>query len=198
MKNRGLLTRPNTSPLGTHKDPAPADLPKQQVANVAADKTHTQKVVRVQRTSQPGPPVEESCPPLRSTASSVQTGTVKRYTLILKLDAVLSERLKAWLEHLGPSERSAAKRAMLLAFRSHVVSIPLNGVPAAAPVDAVPHRIDIRLPEPLVRQLLDAAGQTAFVPKTTALARSLAPHFADFVRQALGPMPAAASENHVA
>ena len=198
MKNRGFLTRPTISPLGTHKDLTPADLPNQQVANVTAEMSYTETVAPPQEPRQPNPPVEKSVPPSRTAVSSTPTGTAKRYTLVLKLDAVLYQRLEAWLEPLVPSARSAAKRAMLLAFRSHMVSIPLNGVPAAAPVDAVSYRIDIRLPDPLVRQLLAAAAQAAFEPKATALARSVAPHFADFIREALGPIPAAAATNRVA
>lgn len=199
MKNRGFLTRPTISPLGTHKDQTPAEFPKQQVAVVTAEFTQKDAIAPDQGPPQPSPPVEKSGPPLRAAASSAQTGTAKRYTLVLKMDAVLYHHLEAWLKPLVPSARSAAKRAMLLAFRSHLATINhLNGVPAVAPVDAVSYRIDIRLSEPLVRQLLAAAGQTAFEPKATALARSLAPHFADFVREALGPMPASASANRVA
>lgn len=198
MKNRGLLTRPTTSPLGAHKDLTPADLPNQQVANLAAELSQNETTMPDPRPPHPNPPAEKSGPPLRAAASSAPTGTAKRYTLVLRLDAELHQRLEAWLRPLVPSARSVAKRAMLLAFRSHLTVIPLKTASVVPPYDAVPHRIDIRLPDPLVRQLLAAAGQTAFEPKTTALARSLAPHFADFVREALGPMPAAASENRVA
>ena len=198
MKNRGFLTRPAISPLGRHKDQTPADLSNQQVANVTAEVSQNETIAPPQEPRQPNPPVEKSGPPLRTKASSFLDGTAKRYTLVLKLDAVLYHHLEAVLEHLGPSARSATKRAMLLAFRSHLARICLDDAPAAAPVDAVSYRIDIRLPEPLVRQLLAAVAQTAFEPKATALARSVAPHFADFIREALGPIPAAATTSHVA
>jgi hypothetical protein len=86
---------------------------------------------------------------------------------------------------------------MVLAFRSHLAVIPLNAVNAVLPGDAVSYRIDIRLPDPLVGKLLATAGQCAFEQRATALARSLAPHFAAFLREALEPIPAAASANLV-
>jgi hypothetical protein len=198
MKNRGLLTRPAISPLGTHKDPTPADLPNQQNSNLAAGLTRKDAIVRDQETPQPNTPIEESGAQSRATSAPVPAVAAKRYTLILKLDLGLHQGLEASLVRIGPSARSAAKRAMLLAFRTHLARIHPNGVPAVATVDAVPYRIDIRLPDPLVRQLLTAARQIAFEPKATALARSLGPHFADFVRGALASSSAAARGHRVA
>ena len=192
MKNRGLLSRSSISPLGTHKDPTPLDLPNQPISNVAPELTRNETIVPDQEPAPADPDVVDSGQPLRAKASPVPTSTAKRYTLVLKLDAVLHQRLEASLESFGLSARSAAKRAILLAFRSHLAVIPLNGVPAVAPVDAVSYRIDIRLPDPLVRQLLAAVGQNAFEPKATALARSLAPCFAAFVRDALASNSATA------
>lgn len=185
MKNRGLLTRPSISPLGTHKDPTPADLPNQQATNVAAALSRNEMVGPEKESPQPNLPAQDSGQPLRAKASPVPTSTAKRYTLVLKLDSVLRQRLEASLERHGPQARSAAKRAMLLAFRSHLAIIPLSGVPALVSVDAVSYRIDIRLSDLLVHQLLAAVGQNAFEPKATALARSLTPCFASFVRDTL-------------
>lgn len=188
MKNRGLLNRAIISPLGTHKDPSHTSLPNQQISRITADPNRTETVAPDQEPLQPNRPSQEPRPSLRATASAVPIGKSKRYTLILKLDQALHHRLEAWLEHLGPSARSATKRAMLLAFRSHLATIVHDkAIPAAAPVDPVPYRIDIRLPDPLARQLVATARQTAFEPEATLLARSLAPYFGDFVRRALAP-----------
>jgi hypothetical protein len=197
MKNRGLLTRPTISPLGTHKDPTPADLPNHQIANLAAELTHKDAIVPDQETAQPNTLMEVSGPQLRARLSPVPADAAKRYTLILKLDLGLHQGLEASLVRLSPSARSAAKRAMLLAFRSRLAVTPLKAVLAVTPSDAVSYRIDIRLPDPVVSQLLAEAGKCAFEPRATALARSLAPHFANFVRDALGPISAAASANSV-
>lgn len=185
MKNRGLLTRPAISPLGTHKDPTPVDSPNRQVVNAAAQLIQHETVVpdKERPTEDQGNP--DSRQPLRAKASRIPTPAAKRYTLILKLDSSLQHHLEASLERHGAKARPAAKRAMLLAFRSHLTVAPLDVVPAVAPVNAVSYRIDIRLSDPLVRQLLAAVGQMAFEPKATALARSLAPCFASFVRDAL-------------
>jgi hypothetical protein len=173
------------SRLGTHKDPAPDDFPNRQVVNAAAELNQDGTVVpdREPPTGVQGNQV--SCQPLLARASRIPTTTAKRYTLVLKLDGALHHHLEASLERQGAKARPAAKRAMLLAFRSQLTVIDLTAVPAAAPIDAVSYRIDIRLSEPQVRQLLAAVGQNAFEPKATALARSLAPRFAAFVRDAL-------------
>ena len=194
MKNRGLLTRSTISPLGMHKDPTPAELLTQQVGNVLPEVIPNDLARTDQMQPLQDPDMQDADRPSRPKSQPVPKVTTRRYTLVLKLDPALHQRIEASLARLGPSARSAAKRAMLLAFRTHLARIHLNGVPAIAPVDAVPYRIDIRLPYPLVSQLLVAAGQSAFEPRATALARSLAPHFADFVREALRPIPAAAPQ----
>lgn len=197
MKNRGLLTRSAISPLGKHKDPTPAELPNQQVANVSpevipndltqTDKTPRQQDLDMRDAEDPSRPKSQPAPKL----------TARRYTLVLKLDPDLHRRLQASLATFSPLARPAAKRAMLLAFHSRLAVTHLKAVLAAAPIDAVSYRIDIRLPDPLISKLLATAGQSAFEPRATALARFLAPHFADFVWEALGPIPAAASANRV-
>jgi hypothetical protein len=198
MKNRGLLTRSIVSPLGMHKDPTPAELTNQQLANVPTEVTPNDLARTDQMQPQQDPDMQDADKPSRPKSRPVPKVTARRYTLVLKLDSGLHRRLDVSLARFGPSSRSAAKRAMLLAFRSRLAVTPLNAVLAAAPIDVVSYRIDIRLPDPLVGKLLATAGQSAFEPMATALARSLAPHFADFVREALGPIPAAASANRVA
>jgi hypothetical protein len=198
MKNRGLLTRPAVSPFGTHKDPAPADLPNQRDANSPTEVAPNDLAGTDQTPPLQVLDMRDADKPSRPKSGLVPNVTARRYTLVLKLDPALHQRLDASLTRFGPSSRSAAKRAMLLAFRSRLVVTPLNAFLPAAPIDAVSFRIDIRLPDPVVSQLLAAARQSVFEPRATALARSLAPHFADFVREALGPILAAASANRVA
>lgn len=183
MKNRGLLSRTSASPLGTHKDPIPTDLPNRQVAGPAEEQVPFE---RMEHRAIPGGQQPTKMPdPVADTASHTPPSNLtKRHTLILKLDAGLLHHIGASLAQLDPASKSAAKREMVRAFRTSVPTMPLRPQPTFAIADLVPYRIDIRLSDDLVVQIISASSAGPFEARSAVLARFLSPHFNRFLEEA--------------
>jgi hypothetical protein len=78
MKNRGLLTRPTISPLGTHKDPKPVELPNQRVENVPTDWTPNDLAGTDQTPPLQDPGMQDADRPSRPKSQPIPKVTARR------------------------------------------------------------------------------------------------------------------------
>lgn len=163
MKNKGLLTRSDSSPLGTHKlDDANAKSPSSSAS-----------------TPERHPAIK---PSLHQPVTITPDPDGARYTLTLKLEKSVADIIARACGTADLGVQSGAKRALTLQFRANLLNTPIEKAAKAKINVPASLRLDIRLPEAFVLQILAIEQAAPFEPRATTLARNLAPRLAQFLK----------------
>lgn len=199
MKNKGFLTRPKISPLGDHKGKVPDHLPNRVAAEVSPnadiesasshDNTITPLVLP------PAQPVDTLQIPEAavgkpsrqrrkaiSKSEPLNTEGGSRLTLVLKIAPATERLVNALIDTPDNSARTAAKRSLMTAYRAALISADIQKSKEAI-ANAVPYRIDIKLPEQFVDAVMKVERINTFEQRATVLSRNLSMSFSSFIKQ---------------
>lgn len=166
MKNKNLLTRSALSPLGGHKqleqqnDVSSSTLPPTHLGHSTARKPSLHKPIMI------APDPEGS-----------------RYTLSLKIEKSVVEKIARMCGSSDLDSQPGAKRSLTMQFRAHLLTTPVERAMKSTLKSPTSLRLDIRLPESFVLQILEAEKAAPFEPRATTLARNLAPKLSSFLEE---------------
>lgn len=161
MKNKGLLTRSGSSPLGAHKQ----DEDRRALSSTSS--------------SVPRQPAIK--PSLHQPVMIAPDPDGARYTLSLKIDKPSADIIARLCGSADLGIQSGARRSLTMQFRAHLLDTPIEKAAKLKLQTPVSLRLDIRLPEPYVLQILALEGAAPFEPRATTLARNIAPKLASFL-----------------
>lgn len=163
MKNKGLLTRSGSSPLAAHRQ----DEERRALSTGSSSAPERQPAIK---------------PSLHQPVMIAPDPEGARYTLSLKIDKTSADIIARLCGTADLGIQAGARRLLTLEFRTHLLATPIEKAAKLKLQTPVSLRLDIRLPEHFVVQILAAEAAAPFEPRATTLARNLAPRLSQYLK----------------